>query len=309
MRLRFVEDRRTLLWAFVLFPLGPALACWRPSLLPWLSPLLLYCSYLSGVLSHNHNHCPVFTSRAANLGYGAWLSFFYGFPSFAWVPTHNQNHHRYLDGEGDVTRTSRHSQRDTLLALLSYPLSSSRFQLPLVVRCARLALHRRSPLATRVKVEALALLLGHPAALGAFMLVQGPARGLLYYFAALGLPALLGTYWMMLTNYLQHVGCDAASAHDHSRNFVSPLWNWFVFDNGYHTVHHQHPGLHWSRYRALHRLTQSRMDPSLNHSSIASYVLSRYLLGRPCRSAAAAPDSSAGVPPPAAGTWAAAPPS
>ena len=94
MKLRFAEDRRTLVWAFLLFPLAPTLTLLRPSLLPWLVPLLLYCSYLSGVLSHNHNHCPVFTSRGANLAYGAYLSFFYGFPSFAWVPTHNQNHHR-----------------------------------------------------------------------------------------------------------------------------------------------------------------------------------------------------------------------
>ena len=39
-------------------------------------------------------------------------------------------------------------------------------------------------------------------------------------------------YWMMLTNYLQHVGCAPGASHDHSRNFVSPFWNWFVFDNG-----------------------------------------------------------------------------
>ena len=58
----------------------PALAIWRPALLPWLAPLLLYCSYLAGVLSHNHNHCPVFVGRRSNLLYGAWLSFFYGFP-------------------------------------------------------------------------------------------------------------------------------------------------------------------------------------------------------------------------------------
>lgn len=308
MRLRFVEDRRTLLWALALFPLAPALAFWRPSALPWLVPLSLYCSYLSGVLSHNHNHCPVFTARAANLAYGAWLSFFYGFPSFAWVPTHNQNHHRYLNGERDVTSTWRHGQRDTLLSLLTYPLTSSRFQLPLVVRCAQLAVRGKSALATRVSVETLTLLLGHPLALAAFMRLHGPATGGLAYAVTLGLPALLGTYWMMLTNYLQHVGCDPGSAHDHSRNFVNPIWNWLVFDNGYHTVHHEHPGLHWSRYRALHRLTQGRIAPELNQPSIASYVVSRYWLGRPERAAVGAPDSSRAEPGDAA-AWAAAPPS
>ncbi len=307
MRLRFVEDRRTLLWAFVLFPLGPALALWRPTLLPWLTPLLSYCSYLAGVLSHNHNHCPVFNGRLANVSYGAWLSFFYGFPTFAWVPTHNQNHHRFLNGDGDVTRTSRHSARDSLLGLLTYPLASSRFQLPLVSRCARLALRGKSPLRTRVWVESLSLLLGHGGALWLFFAVHG-SRGALIYAAALGLPALLAAYWMMLTNYLQHVGCDPSSAYDHSRNFVSPVYNWFVFDNGFHTVHHQHPGLHWSRYRALHRLTASRMAPELNQPSLLGFVLSRYLLERLGRSAAAARDSSGGARP-GAGTLAAEPPS
>jgi beta-carotene hydroxylase len=278
MRLRFVEDRRTMLWAFALFPLGPALALWRPSALPWLAPLLLYCSYLSGVLSHNQNHCPVFHSRRANLAYGAWLSFFYGFPIFAWIPTHNQNHHRYLNDEGDVTRTSR-SPRDGLLTLLTYPLVSSRFQLPLVLRCARLALRRRSALAGRVVLESSALFAGHLGAAALAVALHGFALGAVVYLAAFGAPALLGSYWMMLTNYLQHVGCDPRSEHDHSRNFVSPFWNWFVFDNGYHTVHHQHPGLHWSRYRALHRLSAARISPALSSPSLAHYALARYLFG------------------------------
>jgi fatty acid desaturase len=277
MKLRFIEDRRTLVWAFLLFPLAPALVLLRPSLLPWLAPLLLYCSYLSGVLSHNHNHCPVFTSRRANLAYGAWLSFFYGFPSFAWVPTHNQNHHRYLNGEGDVTRTSRHTERDSLLAALTYPLASSRFQTPLVLAYAREAFQGHLGRAQRVVLETGAVLGGHAAVLGLFVGLRGWSTGGASYALAVGLPALLGTYWMMLTNYLQHIGCDPGSQHDHSRNFVSPFWNWFVFDNGLHTVHHQHPGVHWSRYRARHRLSGARVSPALNHGSILGYAARTYL--------------------------------
>src|SRR5262245_28716493 len=129
MQLRFVEDRRTLVWAFVLFPLAPALAYAKPALLPWLAPLLLYLSYSAGVLTHNHNHSPAFVGRRANVVYGAWLSLFYGFPIFSWIPTHNQNHHRYLNGDGDATQTTRHSERDTLLAALTYPVASARAQM------------------------------------------------------------------------------------------------------------------------------------------------------------------------------------
>lgn len=280
MKLRFAEDWRTLIWAFLLFPLSPVLVLLKPSLLPWLAPLLLYCSYLTGVLSHNHNHCPVFTSRRANLLYGAYLSFFYGFPSFAWVPTHNQNHHRYLNGEGDATSTSRHTERDSLRAALTYPLASASFQRPLVLAYVREAFNTHPTRKPRIVIETATLLLGHASALGLFVGLRGWVVGLTGYIFAVGLPALLGTYWMMLTNYLQHAGCEPGSAHDHSRNFVSPFWNWFVFDNGLHTVHHEQPGTHWSRYRALHEQTRAGIAPQLNHSSILSYGARQYLLGR-----------------------------
>jgi beta-carotene hydroxylase len=277
MRLRFVEDRRTLLWAFLLFPLGPALALWRPSLLPWLAPLLLYCSYLSGVLTHNHNHCGVFHARWANLGYGAWLSVFYGFPTFSWIPTHNQNHHRFRNGDGDMTATTRHAQHDSLLAALSYPPASSRFQIPALAAFVRTAFRARSRQRSRIVLESSVLLLAHAAFWLVAVLRHGTGPGTLVYFCALGLPAAMGTYWMMLTNYLQHVGCDAASEHDHSRNFVSPFFNWFVFDNGLHTVHHEHPGLHWSRYRELHRRREAQIAPELNHDTLLGFAVRRYV--------------------------------
>ena len=277
MSLRFVEDRRTLLWAFVLFPLGPALTLWRPSLLPWLSPLLLYCSYLSGVLTHNHNHNGVFRQRWANLTYGAWLSIFYGFPVCSWIPTHNRNHHRYRNGEGDMTATSRHATRDSLLAALSYPLASSRYQVRPLLCFAGAAFRSRSVQGRRIVVESLALLLGHAAVWLLAVRLHGLGLGSLTYLFALGLPAFFGSYWMMLTNYLQHVDCDPSSEHNHSRNFVSPSFNWLVFDNGFHTVHHEHPGLHWSRYRELHRWRQAQIAPVLNQSTLLDFVVGRYV--------------------------------
>jgi fatty acid desaturase len=176
MRLRFIEDKRTLVWAFLLFPLGPALAVWRPDSLPWLAPMLLYCSYLSGVLTHNHNHAPVFHARSANLLYGAWLSIFYGFPIVSWIPTHNQNHHRYTNGDGDMTATWRHRANDSLLAALSYPPASSRAQLPALARFFRQALRARSFQLTRIVTEAAALVAAGASVLSATCLRSGCPR-------------------------------------------------------------------------------------------------------------------------------------
>ena len=278
MRLRFREDWRSLVWAFVLLPLVPVLAYARPSLAPWLLPLALYASYCSGVLAHNQNHSPTFTGRGANTAYGAWLSVFYGFPLFAWVPTHNQNHHRYLNGDGDATRTTRGGTVDNAWTAFTYPIRSSRWQMPLVLSYVKEAWARHPARLRRIIWEVSAVVLGHAALASLAVALHGVRRGLLVYVLSAGVPALLATYFMMLTNYLQHVGCEPSSPDDHSRNFVSPFWNWFVFENGLHTVHHEHPGVHWSRYRALHDARAARISPRLNQNSLFGYALSAYVI-------------------------------
>ena len=279
MRLRFIEDRRTLLWAFVLLPSAPALAFAVPAATPWLVPWISYLSYCSGVLSHNHNHCRVFVGRRTNTVYGAWLSLFYGFPIFAWVPTHNQNHHRYLNGDGDATQTTKHTTKNTLAAALTYPLVSGLWQTRGIARYVWQA--RRHPARLgRMLLETAALLGGHGLLLALAVGLHGARLGAFVYGLSVFLPALLATYFMMFTNYLQHVDCDPDSTDNHSRNFTSPSWNWWVFDNGLHTVHHDHPGVHWSRYRALHEARAARIAPHLKQSSLLGYVLETYVLRR-----------------------------
>ena len=261
MLLRHAADRRSLLWSLVLFPLIPALGYANRALLPWLLPIELYLAYCSGVLIHNHMHCPVFRSRRANAIYAIWISVFYGFPAFSWIPTHNQNHHRYLNGAGDVTRTSRLSRRDTLMHALVYPVASSFFQAPSVVRYAAQALGRGRARAMPIAAQTLALVVVHGALLLLALRLHGSAHGYATYALAFGVPALFAPWSLMFTNYVQHVQCDSGSRDNHSRNFVSPLSNWLLFNAGYHTVHHENPGTHWSEYPALHRLRAPRSRP------------------------------------------------
>jgi hypothetical protein len=84
---------------------------------------------------------------------------------------------------------------------------------------------------------------------------------------------------MMFTNYIQHVHCDPWSPHNHSRNFVSKVSNWFVFQAGYHTVHHENPGTHWSKYPELHAARAHLIAPELNEHSISWFCIKNYLLG------------------------------
>ena len=260
MRPRFRGDYRALLFAFALFPLAPFVAIVVPQASPLLFPIALFSAYCAGVLSHNHNHCPVFSWRAPNVVYAGWLSIFYGFPIFGWIPTHNQNHHRYLNGHGDAARTER--VRDSASGAVVYSLKAGFWQAPFIARYVT-ALWRRRPVSLLGPfIQFSMIVLGHTATLVVLFELHDSALALSAYALTIRVPALLAPALLQLTNYLQHVGCEPAHPDNHSRNFVSPLFNWFVFDNGYHTVHHEHPGTHWSRYRELHvaRSAANRSD-------------------------------------------------
>jgi beta-carotene hydroxylase len=308
MPLRFIADRRTLFWALILFPALPTLAYVKPELSLWLLPLSLYLAYCSGVLAHNHNHAPLFRGKRLNSLYSAWLSFFYGCPSFVWIPTHNQNHHRYLDGPGDATRTLDHAREDSLWAALSYPTRSAIAQTPAILRYVREARLHHPARFRQIVLETATVVLGHAAAAALALSLYGFARGTLLYACAVGFPALYAGWSMMFTNYLQHVGCDHASPDDHSRNFVSRWMNWLVFDAGYHTVHHEHAGTHWSAYPALHAARAARIAPHLIERTLLGYCVRRYFSSTPSPLAKVA-ESRGPLPPPQERPCAAAPPS
>jgi beta-carotene hydroxylase len=276
--LRHPADRRTLLWSFLFFPVPIAAAVLNPNLALWLLPLSLYLAFCAGVLTHYHNHLGVFRHRLFNRLYSLWLSIFYGFPVFSWIPTHNQNHHKYHNGPGDHTSTAKLKNGDSFLTLLFYPTRSSAWQLPaLITYLNRLKSSNSSAYYWSI-AQCLVVPLAHVSFLSLLMVRHGELMGLSTYVVALLLPALFAPWSMMVINYLQHIDCDPSSDHDHSRNFVGRLENWFVFDAGLHTVHHENPGTHFSEYQRLHRERQNLVSPHLNQRNVFSFVLNRYLL-------------------------------
>lgn len=283
-------DRRALVWALLLFPAPALVAFFAPTVAPWLVPLALYTGFSAGVLTHYHNHRPVFVRSRANSLYSLWLSVFYGFPIWSWIPTHNQNHHKHVNGPGDTTRTTRTEKPDGVWQLLSYPTRSSAWQAPTLIRYLGGLRRTNRARYRKALLEAAIVPLAHGTFLAAFVVLHG-AAGALAYFCTLGLSAFVASWSMMFINYLQHVGCDPASPDNHSRNFVGEWENWLVFDAGLHTVHHEHPGSHWSQYRELHRARTARIHPGLNERNVASFLVKRYVLGDRAGDIAALPSS------------------
>jgi fatty acid desaturase len=82
---------------------------------------------------------------------------------------------------------------------------------------------------------------------------------------------------VLVFNYIQHVHADEEDEWNHSRNITGRLLNLLLFNNGYHTVHHITPGLHWSLTPAEHRKLEHKIDPALNEPSLLWYLVRTYL--------------------------------
>ena len=221
------------------------------------------------VIAHNHNHVPMWRSRFLNILTDYWLTLFYGFPAFAWIPTHNKNHHLLNNKAGDYTITYRASEKNNILTLLSYPSISSYFQQEPIAKYLRMLW--RSNRQKFYLATSQYLLLGIYYAVAIFVLNW--KKAILFIV----IPHQVSLFSVLIFNYVQHVHTDEESEYNHARNFVG-LINPLLFNNGFHTIHHESPGIHWSQTPEAHRKILHLIDPSLNERSFWWYIVRVYLL-------------------------------
>lgn len=230
---------------------------------------LLGFSVSVSTMAHNHNHVGIWKTSVLNKATDYWLTIFYGFPVFGWIPTHNQNHHKYNNKAEDVTRTYRYSEKNTLWNLVTYPSFSAAFQM-LSIRDYLGKVRRKNPKRFRYCVSQFLVLASY------LLLVfwNDPIKALVYVV----IPQQVSMFSVMAFNYIQHVGADEESEYNHSRNVVGPVMNFFLFNNGFHTAHHHTPGLHWSELPKAHAEIADEIDPSLNEYSLTWLILRIYFL-------------------------------
>ncbi|MGB5546691.1 MAG: fatty acid desaturase [Polyangiales bacterium] len=267
--LRNAADIRTLLYMAV--TTGLLVVQWsRDSFSPLLFAACLFMAVSVSVIAHNHNHLTIWKSKPLNALTDYWLTLFYGFPAFGWIPTHNQNHHKFNNREGDYTITYRYTEKTNLFTLLSYP-SVSAFHQQKPIRAYLSKQYRINKKRFWFCISQYVVLV---AFLGAAFLIDWK-KALLYIF----IPQQVSLYVVLIFNYVQHVHADEDSSVNHSRNIVGPLMNWLLFNNGLHTVHHDNPGLHWSKAPAAHAKIAADIDPRLNEQSFWWFLIRVYILG------------------------------
>lgn len=227
-----------------------------------------YFSFLNTVVIHNHLHQGIFHSRALNMIFRCVLSFGALYPASANIPSHNLVHHHFDDdGQPDWAAPGHVNFRWNLLNLIHFPNVAGPNTFAGVNRW--MAVSSRGNFARQYFIENVF----------AFGLT-----GLLFFFDFwttlffIVLPQLYGARCILRINLIQHDGCDIQSEWNHSRNFIGRAFNWIMCNNGYHTIHHNRAGLHWSALAEAHeREVKPRMDESLDEPSMVLYLLRTYL--------------------------------
>lgn len=262
--MRHPEDWRSIFVVF-LAAAFPVAAVTLP--VPWIYyiawlPLVSFLSFVACVVNHNHVHRATFRTEGWNLAFGCLLTIAKGHTSTTVLIPHNLNHHLHHGGEKDWIRVELGGQSE---------LGARRFLTYVVQASCSMRRERGAPDAPglprrwrqRRKLEMAALALFSVA-----LFFLNPLRFVFW----VGLPWLLAMGFLVGINYLQHDGCDPESELKHSRDFTSPLGNWLLFNNGFHTVHHLRPQMHWTELPEAHeRLVRPRRTPGLEESSLLRF--------------------------------------
>jgi fatty acid desaturase len=242
----------------------------RPLVVGLLVAALCWLSWINAVITHNVVHTPIWRSRAMNRATKIVLSLTYGFAVSDFVPGHNLSHHRYTQTRKDVMRTTKVRFRWNLLNLLALFPAVALDVVRANARFVRAAEGTRARWLAERRVE---IFVTWGVKLALFAVDW--RKALLFVVVP-----HLGAVWGVTTvNFLWHDGCDAGDRYNHSRNFVGKLFNWFHFNAGFHGMHHEKPGLHWSELPRRHAETiHPFVHPALEQRSLVLYLVRTFLL-------------------------------
>lgn len=269
--LRYSADWRTLMFmcvfaalsigGWVLDPSGPLLVTWVV--------VTMISSWICAVIAHNTVHCPVFKKRWLNKAFQVWLSLSYGFPVSEYVPGHNLSHHKFTQEREDVMRTSKVNFSWNLLNFLMFFFAVGPGVTAGNYKYKKL-MAQKLPQWNRQLWFELVAVWGVKLALVAL-----DWRKALCFVI---IPHLFAVWGITTVNFLQHDGCDKDHKVNHSRNFVGAFFNWFTLNNGYHGIHHETPGLHWSLTPQAHaERYHPTIHPELEQKSLAVYMFKAFI--------------------------------
>lgn len=265
--LRYRADLKTLIFVTIYFALVAIQWVYAPHNLFLAIPLLVltcWFSFFGAVATHNTVHSPVFKSRTMNRAFQVALTLTYGHPVSAYVPGHNLSHHKHTQSRRDVMRTSKARYSWHFLNGLLFMSRVGKDIFFADMRYFKAMYGRNRPWFRQMILEAVVFV----ATMGVLLALDWK-KFLLYVL----IPHQYAAWGIITMNLLQHDGTDETSEWNGSRNFVGKMVNWWTYNNGYHTIHHIEPGLHWSLLPAEHaKRVAPFIHPNLDQQNFPAYL-------------------------------------
>lgn len=249
----------------------------RDAPLPWIVCFMwwwaqAFFSFFCATIVHNSIHVPQFHSKWQNQGWQMVLSLSYGFPVSTLVPGHNLSHHKHTAGPKDVIRATKLRWSYNLLNLLLFVVTC----VPAITRqdvtYLKINAAKQRPIWRQASREILTVV-----AVNLLFLFQDWRAYLMHVF----FPQVFAKLAIISINLPQHDGCPSPNEdkYNFARNFTGPILNFFTCNNGYHTIHHLHPGMHWSMLEEAHmREVHPHIHPALEQPNMFWYLLVTYVL-------------------------------
>src|SRR5690606_37355401 len=136
-----------------------------------------------------------------------------GFPTFAWIPTHNLNHHKYVNKPGDATITWRFTNSHNYFVAASYFFVSSYYQSAPIKEFLQ-RVKQKNPARYWNYMSQYVVVFGSHIALAALAVqLYGLGQGLFVYGFTVGPPSFVALWTVITFNYDQHVHTDPWSRY------------------------------------------------------------------------------------------------
>lgn len=208
------------------------------------------------ICAWNHHHQHIFTFRNTVLNRG--LEFAYalhtGVTTHLWRLHHVLGHHlNFLDQKKDESRWKRDD--GSKMGLIEYTVNVA-----LTAYTRGYAVGKRHPKQLKPFLIYTAI---------TFVIVAGlvwfnPAAGMMLFV----IPMVTSLLFTAYVTYDHHSGLDTDNEFEASRNKLSPIYNFFTGNLGYHTAHHHKQGVHWSRLPALHATIKDKIPGYLYQEGV-----------------------------------------
>ena len=266
--LKYKADRKSLAFIAVAIVLRVLAWVFAQPVDWWLVFPLAGLTFCVLTIKHNHAHQRIFGQRRANQVLDVLIAWLTGTTATGMITIHVINHHRELNQEADWGTTHVVDHRWEIQNLVMYiPIFIGRY-----LKGQR-ALFQQKKYQKLKKAEFREN--GVLLVIYATLFSIKPVSTLLFVVTI----NLMAQFILLMFNYIQHNGCDERSTYNHSINLTGKVMNWFVFNSGFHTIHHRYPNLHWTLLPAKHQeLIAPYIDPRLNHPNFLKSFWRHYLV-------------------------------